>query len=213
MIQLIFQQQYIAFILITFALIFSLTFHEYGHGKAASMIGDDTAERAGRLTLNPIPHIHPVGLLMVILIGFGFAKPVPADPQKFNTRWGILLVAAAGPTMNLLLAIITVNLYLIGLKTGWPIFNSGVAYFFFTYLALINLLLMLFNLLPIGPLDGSYILPYVLPRNARMIYLHLNQKYGLFVLFGVIALSLLGVPIVDWILALGEAMLRLVSFV
>ena len=74
MIQLIFQQQYIAFILITFALIFSLTFHEYGHGKAASMIGDDTAERAGRLTLNPIPHIHPVGLLMVILIGFGFAK-------------------------------------------------------------------------------------------------------------------------------------------
>ena len=213
MIQLLFQQQYAAFILITFALVFSLTFHEYGHGKVASMIGDDTAERAGRLTLNPIPHIHPLGLLMVMLIGFGFAKPVPADPRKFNTRWGILLVAAAGPAMNLLLAIVTINLYLLGLKAGWPLFQSGVAYFFFTYLALINLLLMLFNLLPIGPLDGSYILPYLLPREVRMKYLYLNQRYGMYALLAVIALSLLGVPIVEWILTLGETMLGLVSFV
>ena len=124
MIALIYQQQYLAFLLISFALILSPTFHEFGHGKMASMIGDDTADRAGRLTLNPIPHIHPVGLLMVLLIGIGFARPVPTDPRKFNTRWGILLVAAAGPAMNLLLAILTINLYAFGLMAGWPWFYS-----------------------------------------------------------------------------------------
>ena len=86
MIQLLFQQQYVLFVIISFALIFSLTFHEYGHGKVASLIGDDTAERAGRLTLNPIPHIDPLGLLMVLLIGIGYAKPVPADPRKYPWR-------------------------------------------------------------------------------------------------------------------------------
>ena len=101
MIQLLFQQQYILFALIAFALIFSLTFHEYGHGKVASLIGDDTAERAGRLTLNPLPHIDPLGLLMVLIIGIGYAKPVPTDPRKFNTRWGTLLVAGAGPGMKI----------------------------------------------------------------------------------------------------------------
>ena len=131
MIQLLIQQQYVLFILIAFALIFSLTFHEYGHGKVASLIGDDTAKRAGRLTLNPIPHIDPVGLLMVLLIGIGYARPVPTDPRKFNTRWGILLVAAAGPGMNLLLAIVTVNLYLFGLKAGWPLFHYPAAQVFF----------------------------------------------------------------------------------
>ena len=104
---------------------------------------------------------------MVLLIGIGFAKPVPADPRKFNTRYGILLVAAAGPAMNLLLAIITINLYAIGLKLGFEFFQTQTAFTFFTTLALINMLLMLFNLLPIGPLDGSYILPYALPAKRR----------------------------------------------
>jgi len=139
MIQLLFDQQYLLFILIAFALIFSLTFHEYGHGKVAAMIGDDTAKRAGRLTLNPIPHIDPLGLFMVLAIGIGYVKPVPTDPRKFNTRWGMLLVAAAGPAMNLLLAIVTVNLYLIGQKAGWPLFDTPAANIFFYFLPLINL--------------------------------------------------------------------------
>jgi Zn-dependent protease len=207
MIALIVQQQYLAFILITFALIFSLTFHEYGHGKMASLLGDNTAELAGRLTLNPIPHIHPVGLLMVMLVGFGFARPVPADARNFNTRWGILLVAAAGPAMNLLLAFITINLYAIGYKMGFEIFQTPVANFFFTYLAQINMLLMLFNLLPVGPLDGSYILPYALPRDMRQRYLRLNARYGTYLLLGLILLSFAGVPVFETIWKIGEFMI------
>ena len=213
MIQLIFQQEYLAFILIAFALVFSLTCHEYGHGKMASLIGDDTAERAGRLTLNPIPHIDPFGLLMVLLIGIGYAKPVPADPRKFNTRWGMLMVAAAGPAMNLLLAIITINVYVIGLKLGIGIFQTEVARFFFVHLALINMLLMLFNLLPIGPLDGSYILPYALPRDAAIRYQQMNARYGTYALLGLIALNFLGVPVFETIWKIGEFMLRVILIV
>lgn len=210
MIELLLQQQYMLFVLIAFALIFSLTFHEFGHGKVASMIGDDTAERAGRLTLNPIPHIDPVGLLMVLLIGIGFAKPVPADPRKFNTRYGILLVAAAGPGMNLLLAIITINIYALGLKLGIEFFQTQVAFTFFTYLALINMLLMLFNLLPIGPLDGSYILPYALPRETALQYQRLNARFGTYALLTLIAINFLGVPVFQSLWRLGEFMLGLI---
>ena len=210
MIQLLFQQQYVLFITIAFALVFSLTFHEYGHGKVASMIGDDTAERAGRLTLNPIPHIDPLGLLMVLLIGIGYAKPVPADPRKFNTRWGTLLVAAAGPGMNLLLAIVTINLYAIGLKLGIGLFQTPEAYEFFTTLALINMLLMLFNLLPIGPLDGSYILPYILPREIALKYLQYNQRYGAYALLTLILLNFLGVPVFATLWKVGHFMLEVI---
>jgi Zn-dependent protease len=213
MIQLLLQQQYLLFTLIAVALIFSLTFHEFGHGKVASLIGDDTAKRAGRLTLNPIPHIDPLGLLMVLAIGIGYAKPVPTDPRKFRTRWGTLLVAAAGPGMNLLLAIVTINLYALGVKAGWGFFNTEVAYFFFTYLALINMLLMLFNLLPIGPLDGSYILPYALPREMALKYLQLNQRYGTYALLGLIALNFLGVPVFQTIWKIGEFMLNIILVV
>ena len=213
MIQLLLQQQYLLFILIAVALIFSLTFHEFGHGKVAWLIGDDTAKRAGRLTLNPIPHIDPLGLLMVLAIGIGYAKPVPTDPRKFRTRWGTLLVAAAGPGMNLLLAIITINLYALGVKAGWGLFQTEVAYFFFTYLALINMLLMLFNLLPIGPLDGSYILPYALPREMALKYLQINQRYGTYALLGLIALNFLGVPVFQTIWKIGEFMLGIILLV
>jgi Zn-dependent protease len=213
MIQLILQQHYLAFVLIAFALIFSLTFHEFGHGKMASLIGDDTAKRAGRLTLNPIPHIDPFGLLMVLLIGIGYAKPVPTDPRKFNTRWGVLMVAAAGPAMNLLLAIVTINLYAIGYKMGIGIFQTPVANFFFTFLAQINMLLMLFNLLPIGPLDGSYILPYALPRDMAQRYRQVNARYGTYLLLGLILLNFAGVPVFETIWKLGEFMVKLILVV
>ena len=213
MIQLIIQQQYLAFVLVFFALVFSLTFHEYGHAKAAAMIGDDTAARAGRLTINPIPHIHPLGLLMVLLIGVGFAKPVPTNPGKFNTRHGILLVAAAGPAMNGLLALVLINIYGLGLKLGMPIFQTEVAAFFFYYLVLINLLLMLFNLLPVGPLDGSYILPYALPQNMRWKYFQLNQRYGMYLLLGLIVLNLLGVPVLEGLLRFGHVLIDIFRFI
>ncbi|MDH5355631.1 MAG: site-2 protease family protein [Gammaproteobacteria bacterium] len=211
MIFLLYQQQYALFILILIALIVSLTFHEYGHGIVAKWFGDDTAEQAGRLTLNPLAHIDPLGLLMVIMIGIGYAKPVPTNPANYRSRWASLLVAAAGPGMNLLVAVISFNLYLTGLAIDLDFLQGQGPEFFFTYLALINLLLMLFNLLPIGPLDGHYILPYFLPRHLAISYLNFNHRYGVYVLFALIGLNLIGVPVFENIWKTGEFLLSLIT--
>ena len=213
MIQLLFQQQYALFVLIMIALIISLTFHEYGHAIVAKLYGDDTAQKAGRLTLNPVAHIDPGGLLMVVLVGFGYAKPVPTNPANFSSRWATLWVSAAGPGMNLLVAIITINFYILGLQAGWSLFEGQGPQFFFIFLAKINLLLMLFNLIPIGPLDGHYILPYFLPRSLAMRYLYYNQRYGVYALFALIALSLIGVPILTTVLSIGNSLLPIIVFV
>jgi Zn-dependent protease len=195
MIQLLLNGQILVFILLLFCLILSLTFHEYGHGLMARWYGDRTAEQQGRLTLNPFAHIDPMGLLMVVFIGFGYAKPVPTDPRNYRSRWGVLSVAAAGPLMNLILAFFAINLYVFGRTQGWELFQGSGAYAFFIMLASINMLLMVFNLIPIGPLDGHYILPYMLPRHAAQRYLVLNQRYGSWVLLSLIALALMGVPV------------------
>ena len=96
MIELLLEGHISLFITILAAIIISLTFHEFGHAATAKLYGDDTAQRAGRLTLNPMAHIDPTGLLMVAIIGFGYAKPVPTNPAKFNSLWASLFVSAAG---------------------------------------------------------------------------------------------------------------------
>ena len=196
------------FILILFALILSLTFHEYGHGIVAKGFGDDTAEKAGRLTLNPFPHIDPMGLLMVIIIGFGFARPVPTNPHNYSSRWGIFFVAAAGPAMNLIVAFVSVNLYELGLLLEWELFQGKAANWFFVYLSLINMLLMLFNLIPVGPLDGHYLLPFLLPPKLARIYLYYNDRYGHWFLLSLIALAIFGVPVFQYVWDLGQTVLR-----
>ena len=210
MISLLFQQQYALFVLIIIALVISLTFHEYGHGIVAKWFGDDTAERAGRLTLNPAAHIDPFGLMMVVLIGFGYAKPVPTNPANYRSRWAVPLVAAAGPAMNLIVAVFSINLYIVGLAAGVEFLQGQGPQIFFTYLALINMLLMLFNLLPIGPLDGHYILPYFLPRDLAIRYLQFNHRYGVYVLLGLIALNFIGIPIFEYIWSTGQFLLSLI---
>ncbi|GAB1264742.1 site-2 protease family protein [Aurantivibrio infirmus] len=212
MIQLLFQGQVTLFLLIVIAIIISLSFHEFGHAATAKLYGDDTAEKMGRLTLNPLVHIDPVGLLMVVLIGFGFAKPVQTNPSKFNSIWADLFVSAAGPGMNLVLAVLSVNFYLFGINQGWGFLQSESASFFFIYLALINLLLMIFNLLPIGPLDGHYILPYFLPKKMARTYREYNYRYGSYALLGLVALSLMGVPIFSYVMSFGESILPYISF-
>ena len=116
MISLIHDGQWLLFAVILAALVISLSFHEFGHAFVALRFGDDTARRAGRLTVNPMAHIDPLGLLMVVFVGFGYAKPVPTNPRLFNSRYAELLVAAAGPAMNLVLAVVSVNAYLLALK-------------------------------------------------------------------------------------------------
>jgi len=213
MITLLTQGQYGVFVMVLFALILSLSFHEYGHAITAYKFGDDTAKRAGRLTLNPIAHLDPMGLMMVIFIGFGFAKPVPVDFRKLNSFWGNLFVAAAGPAMNLLVATVVINLYAYGVAQHWSLFMTESAEFFFSYLALINILLMIFNLLPIGALDGHHILPYFLPKKLSRAYVLFNEKYGNFFLLALVAASLMGIKIFEHLWVFGQVVLNWVIFV
>ena len=212
MIHLLQQGEGVLFAVIIAALVISLSFHEFGHAWVAKRFGDDTAERAGRLTINPRAHIDPMGLLMVVIVGFGYAKPVPTDPRRFTYRYADLLVAAAGPGMNLLLAVVTINFYVLGLKIGWTFFQQPGPYFFFSYLALINLLLMVFNLLPIGVLDGHYILPYFLPRRLASLYRYYNHHYGNWLLLSLVLLSVFGVPVFQSILGISRAILPSIVF-
>lgn len=213
MLPLLYSQQYALFILIIIALIISLTFHEYGHAASAKLLGDDTAQRMGRLNINPIAHIDPMGLLMVVLIGFGYAKPVLTNPNNFTTRWGTPLVAAAGPAMNLLLAFIVINIYAAGVKSGNPWFSQTGPEYFFQYLALINIILMLFNLIPLGPLDGHYILGFLLPDKIAHTYLEYNRRYGHFLILGLVLLTFLGVPIFNALQTAAFSILKMLTVV
>lgn len=201
MLSLIANGHYTLFTLIIIALIISLTFHEYGHAAVAKIFGDDTAQRAGRLTLNPVAHLDPMGLLMVVLVGFGYAKPVPTDPRNFRSKWASFWVAAAGPGMNLFIALVTINVWVAGMNSGIASFSSPGVETFVAFLVSINLLLMLFNLIPLGPLDGHYMMPYLLPKNLRRPYAEFNYQYGHKVLLAVIVLSILGVPIFKHLMA------------
>ncbi len=213
MIDILSQGRYTLFILTLLALVLSLCLHEFGHALAAKLYGDDTAQRAGRLTLNPLVHIDPMGLLMVIFLGFGYAKPVPTDPRKFKSRSGELVVSAAGPAMNLLLAVLSINLYVLGRQMGFDELQGSGPEFFFIRLAQINLLLMVFNLIPLGALDGHYILPYFLPEQLALRYRYYNARYGNFVLLGFIVLSIMGLPVFKYVLSVSEYLLPLIVFV
>jgi Zn-dependent protease len=162
--------------LMAVVLLFSVIVHEVAHGYIALMNGDPTARIMGRITLNPMPHIDPVGTIILPLlllishagILFGWAKPVPVNPLNYrNYRWGEFAVSAAGPLSNLALA--TVFSVVLRLDFG----NPGL-----TMLAIlgvkINILLAVFNLIPIPPLDGSHILALLLPRELARLYSHLQ---------------------------------------
>ena len=213
LLNLLFQGQIALFLLIVLALVISLSFHEFGHAATAKLFGDDTAQRAGRLTLNPLAHIDPIGLLMVMMVGFGYAKPVPTNPMNFRSRWADLWVSAAGPGMNLLLAFVVVNAYVIGLRSGLDALANPGPRFFFIFLAQINLLLMVFNLIPLGALDGHYILPYFLNRRLANVYREFNAQYGNLALMLLILLSVVGVPVFNIVWSIGNFILPLIRIV
>jgi Zn-dependent protease len=190
-------------------LLFSVVLHEYAHGWMARRQGDDTAYMLGRLTLNPIPHIDPIGsvLLPALLIitnapfVLGWAKPVPVNPRNYrNYKRGDILVSLAGIVVNLALAVIaTVVMILVvllarGLPAAAPTFELIVQ--MMQRAVLINLVLAFFNLIPIPPLDGSHVLYHLLPPKLGLAYRGLYQ-YGMMIL---LALMLIGRPIFNLLL-------------
>lgn len=210
MLNLLANGQYEIFVLLIVALILSLSFHEYGHALVAKWFGDNTAKRAGRLTINPLAHVDPVGLAMVVIVGFGYAKPVPTDPRNYSRPSADLWVAAAGPFMNLLLAVVSWNVYLFAVANGY---QSTAADQFFSILVLINLMLMLFNMIPLGPLDGHYILPHLLPKGLALRYRFYNAKYGTMLFLGLVVLSIAGLPIFSSMVELARYLMGQIIFI
>lgn len=166
--------QLIWYLLCIPAALISLTVHEYFHGYAAYKLGDPTAHALGRLSLNPLAHLDPIGTLCMVLFHFGWAKPVPVNPRHFrDPRKGMAITAAAGPLSNLLLAVLSALLVLLTGKlanvlpptVGTDFLNNFFYYLceFFWVLHLLNLALCVFNLIPLPPLDGSRILYVFLP--------------------------------------------------
>ncbi|WP_456324094.1 site-2 protease family protein [Desulfonauticus submarinus] len=172
-----------------FPLILGITLHEVGHGYVAYLLGDPTAKNAGRLTLNPLKHLDPIGLLVLIVTRtIGWAKPVPINPRYFkNLKQGLLLVSIAGPLVNFFLALVFWLIFKLsiffnpfGISFGqvyivYPIYQISAAG------VIVNIILGVFNLIPIPPLDGSKVVAYFLPSSWLPKYLGL-EKYGFFII-------------------------------
>jgi Zn-dependent protease len=169
------------------AFIPALTFHEWGHAAMAKYQGDDTAEQEGRLTLNPLAHLDWLGTMAIVLIGFGWAKPVPVNPNRLKGRWGEFWVASAGPLMNLVLAIGFAILIHLNIASLLPQPYDAYAGRVFELSIFLNLALMFFNLIPVGPLDGRTVLSRLLPLRQSISFDLWNAKFGSFVLLGLIA--------------------------
>ena len=169
-------------------LIFSLCFHEFSHGYIAYKLGDHTAARNGRLTLNPLAHLDPIGSLMILFVGFGWAKPVPVNPVNFsNPRLDMMKVAFAGPASNLLLAftggLMMRLVNIVGLLQSEMFIQT--LYFFI----LINISLAVFNMIPVAPLDGSQIFGNMISKNNPELAWKL-QMYGPKILMGIILIGM-----------------------
>ncbi len=160
-------------------LVIALVIHEYAHAKAADVMGDFTPRMTGRLTLNPMAHIDPIGLIMLLVVRFGWAKPVMINARNFrNWRQGELLVAVAGPVANLIVAFISLLAMAVLFKLG--MFSEGVR-LVLSMMVLFNINFAIFNMLPLPPLDGSKVLMVLLP--GRLAYKLMSLERYSFIIF------------------------------
>ncbi|HOD27607.1 MAG TPA: site-2 protease family protein [Syntrophales bacterium] len=171
----------LTFVLLAIPLLYSIIIHELAHGWVALRMGDPTAKNAGRLTLNPLSHLDPIGTIMLFIVGFGWARPVPVNLGYVRDyRRGLVLVSSAGIVANMIFAFLAVLL----LKWLAPAPQGSVG-IFLSYLAQINIILAAFNLIPIPPLDGSKILMGFLPDRWHDALARL-EPYGFFIIIGLL---------------------------
>jgi Zn-dependent protease len=176
----------LAFVFIAVPLLYSVIIHEVAHGWVAYRMGDPTAKWLGRLSLNPLKHLDPIGTLMLFLVGFGWAKPVPININNIpNRRKGLVFVSSAGIAANILLAFLALLFFSL-----FSLPSSGMVYVLVYYLVQINITLAALNLIPIPPLDGSKILMGVAPSRIAYLLTRL-EPYGFFIIIGLLYLGAL----------------------
>jgi Zn-dependent protease len=164
------------------ALLVAVTVHELSHALVAERCGDPTARRQGRITLNPLPHLDPLGALAFVLAGFGWAKPVPVNAHNLrHPRRDMALVAAAGPISNFVVALVGLIAFRLVARLDAAPFLAEPAAGVLLYVYLFNLGLGIFNLIPLPPLDGGHFLPYFLPSGS-LTFLRQLEQYGPFIL-------------------------------
>ena len=199
-------------------LLIAITFHEFAHAWMADRLGDDTPRRQGRLNLNPLSHLDPFGVILLLFAGFGWGKPVEINSNNFNrtisVRKGNALVALAGPAMNFILAILFSIIYGLVLKfvnisntTTWEIINTILQ-----YIITMNVGLGVFNLIPLPPLDGSKILSAILPTNARVWFA--NNERILYIIFLVVWLTPISSMVIKPLIQLiDNGLLKLIALI
>lgn len=174
------------------AVLIALTFHEYAHARAAESLGDSTARYMGRMSLNPLVHLDPLGFILLLLVGFGWAKPVPINPLNFkgDRQRGMMLVAAAGPLMNIFIAFTAALILNLALPEVEMMYSSAPLVQIMRSIVYINVFLAVFNLIPVPPLDGSKVLAGLL-RSDEIIYQ--LERYGPIILLVLILTNVVGV--------------------
>ncbi len=180
-----------------------ITIHEVSHGLCALALGDDTAKREGRLSLNPFKHFDLVGFIMLVVVHFGWAKPVPVDMRRFkNPKLGMALTALAGPASNMILAAVALFLYGLLFSTLYSSTVGFYALYSLSITARISVSLGIFNLIPVPPLDGSKVLFSVMPQRWYYVLMR-YEKYGSIVMIVLVLTGILSDPLsaaVDWVL-------------
>ena len=183
------------------AIIIGLTVHEWAHAFAADKLGDPTAKNLGRMTLNPFAHIDLFGFLCLLVVGFGWAKPVPVNPRNFkNYRRDDIIVSLAGIAMNLVVAFFATILFYFGVYR-WNLGSNEAFYTIFLSIVTINLSLAVFNLLPIYPLDGSHVFESLFMRYIPKFFMFLRQ-YGQYILIALLVSGLVSTvlgTVVNWL--------------
>ncbi|MGB5824063.1 MAG: site-2 protease family protein [Proteocatella sp.] len=190
-------------------IIIAISFHEFAHAAVAYVMGDPTAKNHGRMTINPVSHIDPIGLLMLAIARFGWAKPVPVNESNFRNRaLGNFLVSIAGISMNILIAIVTFIL----LHYTSDIFTSDAYYNVMYSVIGINISFAAFNLLPIPPLDGSKLLLSVIPAKYRY-FVYKYENYGMVLMILLIVTGTLGIvlnPVVNAIISFINTIINII---